>query len=87
MLSHLTPDRSINVDVASRMLSKAETNYSRIEKEGLAITFVVKEFHQFIHRRHVTVQTDHKPLLGLLAENKPIRVMTSARMGNNFIWI
>ena len=69
------------------MLSKAEKNYSQIEKEGLAIIFAVKEFHQFIYRRHFTVQTDHKPLLGLLAESKPMPVMTSARMSNNLIWI
>ena len=53
------------------MLSKAEKNYSQIEKEGLAIIFAVKEFHQFIYRRHFTVQTNNKPLLGLLAEINP----------------
>ena len=62
------------------MLSKAKKNYSQIEKGGLAITFVVKKFHQFIYRRHFMIQTDHKSLLGFLAENEPIPAMTSARV-------
>ena len=62
------------------MLSKAKKNYSQIEKGGLAIIFTVKKFHQFIYRRHFMIQTDHKSLLGFLAENEPIPAMTSARI-------
>ena len=45
VLSHLMPDWSKKpIMFTSRMLSKAEKNYSQIEKEGLAIIFVVKNF-------------------------------------------
>ena len=57
-------DRSENnpkdpIMFASRTLSKAEKNYSQIEKEGLAIIFAVKKFDQFIYGKHFTIQTDH----------------------------
>ena len=81
VLSYLMPDRSEKLIMyISSTLSKTEKNYSQIEKEGVAIIFAVKKFHQFIYGRHFTFQTDDKPLLGLLAENKPIPAMTSARI-------
>ena len=80
MLPHLMPDRPEKPMFASRTLSKAEKNYSQIQKEGLAIIFAGKTFHQFIYGRHFTIQTDHKPLLGLVAKNKPIPAMTSVRI-------
>ena len=72
VLSHVMPDRSEKpIIFASRTLSKAEKNYCQIKKEGLAIIFAKKNFYQFIYGRHLTIQIDHKPLLGLLAENNP----------------
>ena len=59
--------------------SNAKRNYSQIEKEALAIIFAVKKFHQYIYGQFVTIQTDHKPLLGLLAEHKGIPSMAAAR--------
>ena len=50
---------------ASRALSKYERNYSQIKKEGLAIVFAVKKFHQFAFGGHFTNQTYHKLLLRL----------------------
>jgi len=37
---------------ASCSLGTAEKNYSHLEKEGLAIVFGVKKFHQFLFGRH-----------------------------------
>ena len=73
----------------SRTLTNAERNYSQIEKEALAIIFAVKKFHQYIYGQFVTIQTDHKPLLGLLAEHKGIYTQyggcQNSKMGNYFI--
>ena len=67
----------------SRTLTKAERKYSQIEKETLAITVAVKKIHKYIYDQTVTIQTDHKPLLGLLAEHKSIHSIS--KMGNHSI--
>ena len=65
---------------ASRTLSSAERNNSQIEKEGLAIVYAVKKFHQYLYGRRFIIFSDHKPLLGLLSESSPIPSMTAARI-------
>ena len=62
----------------SKTLTNAEINYSKIEKEVLTFIFAVKKRHQYIYGRTVTIQTDHKPLLGLLAGHKSIPSMAAA---------
>lgn len=47
---------------ASRALSDTERNYAQIEKELLAIVFSCEKFDQYIYRKRVTVESDHKPL-------------------------
>ena len=64
----------------SRVLSSAERNYSHIEKEALAIFSALKKFHQHLYGHNFLLVTDHKPLLGLLAETKPIPTMKAARI-------
>ena len=64
----------------SRTLTNAERNYSQIENETLAIIFAVKKIHQYIYGQTVTIQADHKPLLGLLVEHKSIPSMAAARI-------
>ena len=65
---------------ASRTLAPAERKYAQIEKEGLACVFGVTRFHSFIYGRKFTLVTDHKPLLGLFNENRPIPAQASARI-------
>ena len=50
------------VTYASRSLTKAEQNYSQIEKELLAQVFGMEHNHQYVYGRKVTLWTDHKPL-------------------------
>jgi hypothetical protein len=49
---------------AARSLTKAELNYSIIEKELLAVVFALKRFHFYTAGRTVEVFTDHQPLIG-----------------------
>lgn len=42
--------------------------------------FAVKKFHQYVYGRHFTIQTDHKPQLGLLGELKNIHPAASPHL-------
>ena len=42
----------------------AEKNYSRIEKETLAIILALKKIHGMVHSKEFVLQTDHKPVGG-----------------------
>ena len=81
VLSHVMPGGGERpVAYCSRALNSAERNYSQIEKEALALVHAVKKFHQYLYGRNFILLTDHKPLLGLLSENKPIPAMACARI-------
>ncbi|KAL3974523.1 interleukin 1 receptor-like 1 [Sarotherodon galilaeus] len=81
VLSHRMEDGEEKpVGYASRTLTAAEKGYSQLEKEGLAIVFAVKQFHQYLYGCPFTVVTDHKPLLSLFSETKGIPPMASARV-------
>ena len=54
---------------ASRSLSKAEKNYSQIEKEGHACVFGVSKFHSYLHGHSFELITDHKPLRTLFHQH------------------
>ena len=68
------------VAYASRTLTVAEKKYSQLEKEGLAIVFGTKKFHNYLFGRHFTIESDHKPLSFLFSENKQIPQMASSRI-------
>ena len=57
------------VAYASRALTKAEQNYSQIEKETLAVVFGTEHFNQYIYGRAFLVESDHKPLQPILKRN------------------
>ena len=81
VLSPIVEDGSEKpIAFASRTLSKAERNYSQIEKEGLGIIFGVKKFHQYVYDPPFQIITDHKPLLGLLHEHQGIPSMAASRI-------
>lgn len=81
VLSHLMEDGSERpVAYASRSFAPAEKKYSQIEKEGLAIVFGVKKFHQYLLGRRFIVFSDHKPLQYLFSIDRPVPPMASARI-------
>ncbi|XP_037528183.1 uncharacterized protein LOC119405417 [Rhipicephalus sanguineus] len=65
---------------ASRTLGKAERNYAQLDREGLAVVFGVDHFQKYITGRHVTITTDHQPLLSILGPKKPLPQVLSPRM-------
>jgi hypothetical protein len=65
---------------ASRTLAPAEKIYSQLKKEGLAIIFGVKKFHQYLYGQKFKIFTDYKPLLGLFKPDKVVSTMAAARI-------
>ena len=64
----------------SRTLAPAEKKYSQVEKEGLAIVYAVRKFHQYLYGHRFTIFSDHKPLKYLFSESRPVPVLASARI-------
>ena len=63
VLSHkLENGKEKAIAFASCTLAPAEKKCSQLEKEGLAVIFGVKRFHQYLLGRHFTITSDHKPL-------------------------
>ena len=61
-------------------MSQAEQRYSNIEREALAIVFVVKRLKQFLLGRKFNLETDHRPLEIIFAPNKELPKTVSARI-------
>ena len=81
VLSHRLPDGSDEpVASASRTLSSAEKNYGQLEKEALTLVYGITRFHKHLFGRQFVLQTDHKPLLGLLKSDRMISPMASGRI-------
>jgi hypothetical protein len=52
------------VEYASRTMTRIERDsYAQIEKELLAVVFSLDRFDSYVYGRHITVETDHKPLI------------------------
>ena len=47
---------------ASRILTKAEANYSVIQRECLAVVYGIRQFRHYLLGRRFQLWTDHKPL-------------------------
>ena len=46
----------------SRKLKPAETRYSAIERECLAVVWAVKTLHSYLYGREFVILSDHQPL-------------------------
>ncbi|XP_023248186.1 uncharacterized protein K02A2.6-like [Copidosoma floridanum] len=81
VLSHIYKNGEVRpISFASRTLSKAEKNYSVIHKEALAIYWGVTKFYQYLKGTQFLLETDHKPLLASLGEEKGIPQMAAGRL-------
>ena len=81
VLSHVTPEGSEKpFAFASRSLSKSESNYAHIEKEGLSIIFGIKKFNQYLLGRQFVLVTDHKPLTSIFHPHKGTNSVTASRL-------
>ena len=64
------------VEYISRSLTPVERRYSQTEREALGVVWALEKLDLYLCGKHFTVQTDHKPLIGVF---KPA-AKTSARL-------
>jgi len=78
----LTNGEERPVTFISRVLNKAEQNYSVIVKEALAmaIFWAVRKLSQYLLGRRFILVTDHKPLLAIFGEKNCIPTMTAGKL-------
>ena len=58
------------IGYASRSLTDTERRWAQIEKELLAVVFGLEKFEHYTYGRHVSVITDHQPLVSIV--QKPL---------------
>ena len=58
------------VSYASRTLSDIESRYFQIEREMLAVVWIVEHFHLYVCGAQFSVMTDHEPLIGIFRNHK-----------------
>lgn len=63
--------KDLPIGYASRTLCNAETKYSTIERELLAIVWAVKHFRPYLFGRKFVLITDHRPLTWLFSIKDP----------------
>ena len=81
VISHMYPDGSERpLSFASRFLSKAEKNYSQIDREALSIVSAIKKFHMFLFARPFTLVTDCKVLFSIFSQVKGIPSTAASRL-------
>lgn len=80
VISHITDKGEQPIAYGSRTLTQAERNYAQIEREGLAVMFGLKKFHQMLFGRRFTIVTDNKPLSYIFGPKRGIPLLAAARV-------
>lgn len=79
ILSHTYPSGAERpIAYASKSLTRAEKNYSQIEREGFAIIFGVIKFHHM--QKNFTLVTDNEPLMAIFGNKKSIPQFSANRL-------
>ena len=71
------------VAMTSGSLTGAETRYSNIERECLAVKFGLKKFEYYLMGRHTIVESDHSPLEQIFKKNI---AEVPTRLQNLILW-
>lgn len=61
-------------EYASRLLSKAEHNYSTIERAALSLVWAVQKFRGYVEGAAIKLITDHQPLKCLISIKSPTAI-------------
>ena len=78
---HAREDGSIEAFMhVSRRLTPAETRYSQIEKEALALVWTIMRLHKYVYGRKFKLLTDHLPLLSIFGSKKGIPTHVANRI-------
>ena len=80
LLQEERPGHFRPIAYASRVLTKAEKNYSNIEREALAVVFGATTFRQYLLGRKFIFETDHQPLVKLLGCTDGVPYLVSPRL-------
>ncbi|KAI8117633.1 hypothetical protein CVS40_10560 [Lucilia cuprina] len=80
VLSHIMDGEERPVAFISRALTKAERNYSQLDREALAIIFAIHKFFMYLYGREFTLITDIRPLFRIFHHNNKSPAMTSGRL-------
>lgn len=64
----------------SRSLTKAESNYSQLDKEATAIYWAFKKLFHYIYGRKFTLIVDNKPLMTIFNPTKQLPALSATRM-------
>eukprot|EP00096_Caligus_rogercresseyi_P008633 TRINITY_DN2783_c0_g1_i6.p1 TRINITY_DN2783_c0_g1~~TRINITY_DN2783_c0_g1_i6.p1 ORF type:complete len:1211 (-),score=137.53 TRINITY_DN2783_c0_g1_i6:1226-4822(-) len=80
VLSQVDQSNERPVAFASRKLSKAERNYSQIDREATGIMYGLSKFERYLLGRPFAIKTDHRPLQYIFSPDKELPAVVSARL-------